>query len=157
MLANNKRHKKPSSFNNVEKARILTSCHFILERKMKSSMSLTPFRNSNERHLRQQKYEHSMIESREFAKDREVLKAKKKSSRGREKAENQILLIHFQGKTERSCLNVAFWEIKAPRVYKLPFGLTTILHFGMRIKLPRTLWLEMGRCDRKQRSMAKST
>lgn len=36
--------------------------------------SLTSFRNSSERHLRQQQYQYSSTESREFSKHRDVLK-----------------------------------------------------------------------------------
>ena len=65
-------------------------CHFILEiRKADGQQyepdSLPSFRNSIERHLRQQQYDYSLIESREFSKHREVLKAKRKELKGKGK------------------------------------------------------------------------
>ena len=65
-------------------------CHFILKIRKKDGEeyepdSLSSFRNSIERHLRQQQYEYSLIESREFAKPREVMKVKRKELKGKGK------------------------------------------------------------------------
>ena len=64
--------------------------HFILEVRKPDGEeyepdSLTSFRNSIERFLREEQYPFSLIESREFAKHREALKAKRKELKGESK------------------------------------------------------------------------
>ena len=64
--------------------------HFILEIRKPDGEedehdSSTSFKKSIERHLRQQQYDFSLIENREFAKHREILKAKRKELKGKGK------------------------------------------------------------------------
>mgnify|MGYP001799088843 CR=1 FL=1 len=65
-------------------------CHYLLETRKPNGDeyepdSLTSFRNSINRHLREQQYKYSLIDSLEFSKHREVLKAKRKQLKGKGK------------------------------------------------------------------------
>ena len=56
-----------------------------------------------------------------------------KNSKEREQAENQMLLIHFQRKTESELFKRGFMGSHNPiRVYKQPFGWIIHYNFGMR-------------------------
>ena len=62
--------------------------HFILEIRKPDGEEYehdSSTKKSIERHLRQQQYDFSLIENREFAKHREILKAKRKELKGKGK------------------------------------------------------------------------
>ena len=74
--------------------------HFIMEvRKADGGEyepdSLTSFRNSIQRFLTQQQYRYSLIDSREFSKHREVLKAKRKELKSKGKGRKTFLSKKF--------------------------------------------------------------
>lgn len=112
-------------------------CHFLLEiRKPDGSEyepdSLTSFRNSIDRHLRQERYKYSLVNSLEFSKHREILKLKRKQLKadglGRKKNAAQPL-----SKTDRQKLyDKGFLGSKDANTLQATVWMNNCLHFGMR-------------------------
>ncbi|XP_078363476.1 uncharacterized protein KIAA1958-like [Oculina patagonica] len=112
-------------------------CHFILEiRKTDGEQyepdSLTSFRNSIERHLSQQQYKYSLIESREFAKHREVLKAKRKELKGNGKGRKPNASNPLSKEDRVELFKRGFLGSHNPQSLQATIWLNNTLHFGMR-------------------------
>ncbi len=112
-------------------------CHFNLEvRKTDGGQyepdSLTSFRNSIERHLRQQQYKHSLIESREFAKHREVLKAKRKELKGKGKGRKPNASNPLSKEDRVELFKRGFLRSHNPQSLQATIWLNNTLHFDMR-------------------------
>ena len=112
-------------------------CHFLLEiRKADGGEyepdSLTSIRNSLERFLREQQYKYSLIESREFSKHREVLKAKRKElkSKGKGRKPNAARPLSKEDRTE--LYKKGYLGCKDSETLQTTVWLNNTLHFGMR-------------------------
>ena len=94
--------------------------------------SLTSFRNSINRHLREQQYKYSLIDSLEFSKHREVLKAKRKQLKGKGKGRKPNSAQPLS-KTDREKLyEKGYLGTNDPQALQTTVWLNNCLHFGMR-------------------------
>lgn len=141
-------------------------CHFILEirkRLTESSMSLTPWQVSGTRlsdtiEACNNSINTHWLKAANLPNNVKYWRLNGKNSKEREKAENQMLLIHFQRKTEWNFfIKAGFLGSHNPQsLYKQPFCWIILFTLAWEVARNTIIWNE-ATWLRKQRSMAKST
>lgn len=111
--------------------------HFLLEIRKSDGEeyepdSLTSYRNSIDRYLREKDYRYSLVESRELSKHREILKAKRKELKGKGKGRKPNAAQSLSKEDRTQLYKEGYLGRKDPQTLQTTVWLNNTLHFGMR-------------------------
>lgn len=112
-------------------------CHFLLEIRKADGQnyepdSLTSFRNSIDRYLRENSYGFSLVENIEFTKHREVLKAKRKQLKGKGKGRKKNAAQPISKSEREKLYEEGHLGTKDPQTLQTTVWFNNCIHFGMR-------------------------